>query len=152
MAKALQDAGRDGKIITIDVLPVRTPIYWNCIHDAEGKHTRFELLEKWQGLVENYVIFLRGYTDIVLQQVGLARIHFAFLDAAHDHHSLSTEIDFVTLHQKPGDIIVCDDYTPAQFPGVVRAVDECLASGKYEGQLFISEQRRGNMYCQRVSQ
>jgi cephalosporin hydroxylase len=151
MAKALQDAQRNGRIITVDVLHARRPIYWNCIHDAEGKKTRFQLLERWQDLVEDYVIFLRGHTDIVLQQLELARIHFTFLDSRHDYDTLSMELDFVAAHQRQGDVIVCDDYTPAQFPGVVRAVDELLAGSKYEGQVFTSEEGRGYMHCRQLA-
>jgi len=150
MAKALQDAQRHGRVLTIDVLPFREPIYWNCIHDADGKKTRFELLEPWADLVEAYVIFLRGHTDIVLKQLGLARIHFAFLDSAHEYDTLSMELNFVAAHQKADDVIVCDDYTPGQYPGAVRAVDELLASGEYEGQPFTSQEARGYMHCRRV--
>jgi cephalosporin hydroxylase len=151
MAKGLHDAQRNGRILTIDVLPVRERIYWNCIHDAEGKKTRFELLEQWKDLLETYVIFLRGHTDIVLQQLGVARIHFAFLDSSHDYDTLSMELGYVATHQKAGDVIVCDDYTPAQYPGVVQAVDELLAGGKYEGQLFSCEEARGYMHCRRTT-
>lgn len=151
MAKALQDAQRHGKILTIDVLPVQTAIYWNCIHDIEGQKTRFELLEKWRDLVEAHIIFLRGHSDIVLQQIGLRRIHFAFLDGAHDYDTLKMELEFVKARQRKGDVIICDDYSAAQFPGIVQAVDELLASGQYEGQLFVSQEKRGYMYCRRVA-
>ena len=150
MAKALQDAQRHGKIITIDILPVEKPIYWNCIHDAEGQQTRLQLLEPWQDLVEKYIIFLRGYTDIVLRQLGLTRIHAAFLDSGHNYETLKSELDFTAQHQQKGDVIICDDYTPDQFPGVVKAIDEFLARGCYEGQLFMSEEGRGYMYCCRT--
>lgn len=151
MAKALHDAERHGRILTVDVLPVRKPIYWNCVHDADGEKTRFELLRQWSELVEDYVVFLQGYTDIVLQQLGVARVHFAFLDGAHDYQTLSMELGFVAAHQKAGDVVVCDDYTSVQFAGVVKAVDELLAGGKYRGQLFTSEEGRGYMHCFRTA-
>ena len=37
MAKALQENKVKGKIITIDPLPIKRKIYWNCISDHEGK-------------------------------------------------------------------------------------------------------------------
>jgi predicted O-methyltransferase YrrM len=151
MARALHDAQREGRVLTIDVLPSREPIYWNCIHDAYGKKTRFQLLEPWKELVEAHVVFLRGHSDIVLQQLGVARIHFAFLDSAHNYDTLSMELRFVAAHQRAGDVIVCDDYTPAQYPGVVRAVDELLAGTGYESQLFTSEEGRGYMHCRRTA-
>lgn len=150
MAKALDDAGRAGKIITIDVLHAEKSIYWNCINDFDGKQTRIELLAPWHELVEKYLVFLRGSTDIVLNQLGLAHINFAFLDSGHDYHTLRNEIQYVTTHQKTGDVIICDDYTPHQFPGVVQAVDELLASGHYTGHLFKAVENRGYMYCECV--
>ncbi len=150
MARALKDAGRHGKITTVNILPSQKPIYWNCIHDIDGKKTRFQLLERWKDLVEDHIIFLQGYTNIVLRQIGLSRIHFAFLDSGHDYKTLKLELDHVAQCQQPGDIIVCDDYTPAQFPGVVKAVDELLSGGMYEGRLFESKGGRGYMYCRKL--
>ena len=54
MAKALKDARRAGKIASIDILPSQKPIYWNCIHDVDGPKTRFQLLDRWQDLVEEF--------------------------------------------------------------------------------------------------
>ena len=51
MARALQDKARDGKIITLDILPHRFDMYWNCIDDLGGKKTRQELLTPWKELV-----------------------------------------------------------------------------------------------------
>ena len=109
------------------------------------------MLEPWKDLVETHIIFLRGYTDIVLRQLGVPRVHFAFLDSDHDYDTLSMELRSVAAHQTAGDVIVCDDYTPAQYPGVARAVDELLAGGTYEGQLFTSDEARGYMHCRRTT-
>jgi len=146
MAKALDDAGRPGKIITIDPLPSEKPIYWNCIHDAEGEKTRFELLSPWRQLVDNYVIFIQGYSYIVLQQLGFSRVHFAFLDGAHRYKDLSLELDFVASHQNRGDVVICDDYTPRQFPGLVLAMDEFKERYKYNGRIFQIGDERGYGY------
>jgi cephalosporin hydroxylase len=148
MAKALHDAGRAGTIVTIDVLHSERPIYWNCVHDADGPATRMTLLEPWADLVEDHVVFVRGDVQIVLEQLGLPHVHFAFLDAEHTYDALRRELAFVTARQRAGDVIVCDDYTPAQFPGVVRAADELGATGAYELETFTSSDERGYVYLQ----
>ena len=117
MAQALRDAGRAGTILTVDILHAERPIYWNSIADVEGPRTRLELLEPWAGLVEDHVVFLRGDVSIALEQLGLPRIHFAFLDAEHTYDAVRSELAFVARHQRAGDVIVCDDYTPKEFPG-----------------------------------
>ena len=149
MPKALRDAGGSGKILTADMLHAERPLFWNSIADADGPKTRLELLDRWADLVEDYVVFLRADVAVVLEQLGLARIHFAFLDAEHTYHAVRDELAFVAAHQKVGDVIVCDDYTPREFPEIVRAVDELAASGTYELEPFASSDARGYAYLQK---
>ncbi len=149
MAKALQDAGCAGTILTVDVLHAERPLLWNSIADAEGPRTRLELLEPWSKLVEDHVVFLRGDVSVALEQLGLSRIHFAFLDAEHTHDAVRDELAFVASHQLPGDVIVCDDYTPREFPEIVRAVDELEATGAYEVWRFASSNARGYAYLEK---
>ena len=149
MAQALGDARRAGTILTIDVLHAERPIYWNCIADADGPKTRLELLEPWSDLVEDHVVFVRADVSVALEQLGIPRIHFAFLDAEHTYDAVRRELDFVAGHQEAGDVIVCDDYTPREFPEIVRAVDELAASRAYELQPFVSSSERGYAYLEK---
>lgn len=146
MAKALRDAERPGTILTVDVLHAERPIYWNSIADADGPKTRLELLEPWSDLVEEHVVFVRADVAVALEQLGLRRIHFAFLDAEHTYDAVRRELAFVAAHQKAGDVVVCDDYTPSEFPEIVRAVDELAASGTYALETFVTSSERGYAY------
>ena len=92
MAKALNDSKISGSILTFDVLPHTKKIYWNCITDhLEGPITRQELLEPWKQLVNNYIIFHQGYSNIELKKIGLQRINFAFLDGSHTYKDVLFE-------------------------------------------------------------
>ena len=127
MSKALKDQQRVGTIITFDVLPHRTSMYWNCIDDWDGPKTRVELLSPWRNLLQGYVFFHQGDTRLELPKMQNERIHFAFLDGAHGYDDVMFEFNQIRERQQPGDMIIYDDYTPQQFPGIVRAVDEiCL--------------------------
>ena len=150
MAQALRAAGRAGTILTVDVLHAERPILWNSIADTDGPRTRLELLEPWSGLVEDHIVFLRGDVDVALEQLGLARIHFAFLDAEHTYDAVRRELAFVAAHQLSGDVIVCDDYTPSAFPEIVRAVDELSAGGGYELEAYVSSPERGYAYLEKA--
>jgi cephalosporin hydroxylase len=150
MARALRDTGRAGTILTVDVLHAERPIYWNSVADTEGPKTRLELLDAWSDLVEDYVVFLRGDVAVALEQLGLARIHFAFLDAEHTFDAVQRELAFVAAHQRSGDVIVCDDYTPRDFPEIVRAVDELAGTGTYVLEPFVSSDERGYAYLQKT--
>lgn len=132
MAKALQDQKRSGLILTFDVLPHKTPMYWNCIDDLNGPRSRAELLEPWKALVENYVVYHQGDSKLSMPKVEAGRVHFAFLDGAHTYEDVMFEFEQVRDNQLSGDIIVYDDYTPDQFPGLVSAVDEITNMHGYD--------------------
>jgi Methyltransferase domain len=144
-AKALSDVGRAGVCMTLDILPHTHPIYWNCIDDADGPKTRAQLLEPWKELVDRYVLFLWGESATILPAISVGRIHFAFVDAAHNYETVMFEFGHISPKQQPGDVIMFDDVTPTQFSGVVEAVDEiCSTRGyartdvaSYEGRKYV---------------
>ncbi len=122
MARALDDAGVAGHIVTIDRLPHLTPIYWNCIDDLEGRKTRRELLSPWGRLLDR-IIFVQGDTLDQIGKIGMNRVNFAYLDAQHLEADVRHEFAAVAQMQEHGDMAVFDDVTPEQFPGVVAAVE-----------------------------
>jgi len=105
MARAFQDAKRAGKIFTFDVLPHETKMYWNCIDDEIGPQTRKQLLNKYESLINNYIIFIQGDSKIQLKKINIARIHFAFLDGAHTYEHVMKEFNYLKSKQEKKDII-----------------------------------------------
>lgn len=148
MAKALEDAGVEGRIVTLDVLPHLKPQIWNCIDDHEGKKSRAELLAPWADLVRR-VIFLQGDTLSLLPKVGLDRVNFAFLDAQHIRTSVLAEFATIAPRQRSGDIIFFDDVTPAVFPGVVAALESIEARGDYDVRRLTLSETRGYAWARR---
>ena len=123
MAKALADMSHSGRIHTCDVLPHNVPIYWNSLSDHTfGRITRSQLLHKWHDLTTSCITYHQSTSKIFFLSVHTERIHFAFLDATHTYAAVIAEFRSVQEFQKPGDIIVFDDYDPSLFPGVVNAV------------------------------
>jgi hypothetical protein len=149
MAKALHDRQRPGKIITFDVLPHHTKMYWNCIADEQGPQTRAELLSSYQSLIDEYVIFHQGNTKIELGKIEIPRLHFAFLDGMHTYDYAMDEFRYVTQRQNPGDMIFFDDYTPQFFPGIVKAVDEICDRYGYTKQVIPISAQRGYAITQK---
>ena len=129
--------------MTFDTLPHRVPIYWNCIDDVNGKRSREALLAPWADLVHEYLVFLQGDTRMMLPRVNLGRVHFAFLDGAHTRADVIFEFRQVAGRQRPGDIVVFDDYTPCQYPGLVKAVDEVCNSYNYAPKKLFAHSGRG---------
>ena len=142
MAKALKDNNRKGKIHTIDIIRNDIPIYWNCIKDEEGKHTRKDLFKntKYHDLFD-YIKCYTGRTKEIINSIKNDRFHFAFLDAQHDYVNLNYELNYVKERQITDDIIICDDYTTyhngiQQFPGINKAIDEFT---DYEKKIYYGD-------------
>ncbi len=150
MAKALQDEDVEAKIITFDVLPHNVKMYWNCIDDNEGKKTRAELLEKYKDLIERYIIFHQGNTKIELPKIQTQRIHFAFLDSAHDYYYLMSEFLNIKDKQQKGDIIFFDDYTPKMFPSLVKAINEICEKYNYSKEIITISDARAYVIAEKL--
>jgi hypothetical protein len=143
MSMALEDHNRYGRIITFDVLPHHKKMFWNCVDDLERAKSRSELLKPWRQLISKYVIFQQGDTKISLKKVAVERIHFAFLDGSHTYDDVMFEFNQIKDYQHAGDIIVFDDYTERQFPGLVRAVDEICSFFQYDRVDVVANKDRG---------
>jgi len=135
MAKAMQARNVEGRVLTLDVLPHRVPMLWNCIDDERGPSTRDNLLSPWETLVERYLMFFQGDSLRVLARLHLPRVHFAFIDGQHDEAHVREEFKWVAERQRRGDAVVFDDYNVESFPGVVRAVDAGLLRFGYDSEI-----------------
>jgi predicted O-methyltransferase YrrM len=142
MAKALEDAGATGKIVSFDVLPHDVSILWNCILDAEGPRTRADLLRDYADLLERFVIFHRGDTKDELAKVSAPRVHFAFLDSVHTYDHVMAEFSSIRGCQQAGDVLFFDDYTHDDYPGVVQAADEICRRHGYSTIVVAANSRR----------
>lgn len=143
MAKALEDNNKDGLILTFDLLPHSTKMFWNSISDiTNGSQTRAQLLNNWKNLCQKYILFHQGNTRAELPKIHTDRIHFAFLDGAHTYNDVMFEFDQIKNKQNSGDIIVYDDYNYKKFPGIVKAVDEICKNNNYNKEIISSLHNR----------
>ena len=142
LAKAMDDGGATGKIVSFDVLPHDVAILWNCVRDAEGPRTRAELLRDYADLIERYLVFHRGDTRREMAKVIFPRVHFAFLDSVHEYDHVMAEFAAIRGRQAPGDILFFDDYTPDAYPGVVKAADEICRAHAYSATVVTANPQR----------
>ena len=144
MSKALEDSKKDGLIITFDVLPHSTKMFWNTIDDiTKGPQTRSQLLDDWEYLCKKYILFHQGDTRLELNKIYLKRVHFAFLDGAHTYKDVMFEFNQIKEKQMKGDIIVYDDYNEEKFPGIVNAVNKICQKYNYDKMIIKSSNERG---------
>ena len=150
MAKALEDRGKEGKIVTLDPLPHHVKMYWNCIDDNEGEQSRAQLLANYSKLINRYICFLEGKSRNLLNNFELPRIHFAFLDGSHDYEDVKFEISYIIPRQEKGDIIFFDDFQQSHFPGIVKAVKEFELQGHYGVKVVSLSDQRGYAIAEKL--
>jgi cephalosporin hydroxylase len=149
MSKILDKLNKNGNIYTIDYID----LFDNCLKSVQlnRKITINECVEEWKDLVNKYITFIKGDSNIKIQELNkkLERIHFAFLDGAHYYKNLKNELEFVEKKQQVGDVIICDDYTKTQFPEICKAIDEFLGKNNYNYKIFYGydgNKKRGYVY------
>ena len=142
MARALIDSGTTGHIVSIDPIPHKKRIYWNCIKDNEGRRSREELLEDYKPELKR-IVFIQGWSPYCLERIGLHEIGLAFIDGIHLYEQVKREYAFISRHQKAGDIIVFDDIQECEYSGVERLVSEIESKGEYAIKRLWSSDLRG---------
>ena len=143
MAAALQKMEVQGKITTIDPLPHHHKMYWNCIDDIENEKTRAEILSDYLDLTTQYIDFIEGKSEVILNNFIYPRIHFAFIDGGHEYENIIFEFQYIYKFQKQGDIIIFDDYNTNLFSGIVKAVDEICSDYNYSKKVIAVNEQRG---------
>ncbi len=139
LAKALKDFSQQGNIFTFDIIPNRVPFYWNSATDIiHGPLSRMVLLNKWQELVNDYILFFSTATFNSLRVVDIPKIHFAFVDGSHFFNDVLNEINYIVKRLNNKAIIVFDDYDKELFPGVVKACNY-LSSLKLHSSIELIE-------------
>ena len=143
MSRVLSQNKIEHEIHTIDILPHKKKMYWNCISDpVNGKVSREELLSEYKDYVKN-IYFHQGQAKDVMKNLKLDRVHFAFLDGAHDYSDIKQEYEYVKDRNLKGDIIFCDDYIKGRFDGIVKFIHEIDNQDLYKVEILDSNSDRG---------
>ena len=151
MSYVLEKLKINGKIYTIDVIPHKKKIYWNCISDpTNGKVTRKQLLKKYKNELK-FIDFNFGDSKKILDSLDLKRVNFAFLDGSHDYEDVKHEYEYLKKRQKKGDIIFFDDVTPGVFDGIVKIIDEIKSENLYNVTLLNYSTKRGYALVEKKS-
>lgn len=136
MAKALNDQNVNGKIFTFDILDHTSKRIWNSYADTSYGISRFELLSKWQDIINEYIIFISGFSHINLKKIFFNRVNFAFIDGSHYGHDVEFEFKEITKYQLKNDIIFFDDYNKSKYPDLSKKIDLLLDNKNYVRQII----------------
>lgn len=138
MSMILKQNNKKGIVHTFDLVSHDKPEFDNCLKakQLKKKLSRKQILEEWNDLVNEYIVFHTGDSKKEMNKLNLDRIHFAFLDGHHDYSYVMFELEYVSSRQISGDIITCDDYTSSQFPTIVKAIDDFVKRGTYTFKVY----------------
>ena len=118
LRRALDDAGVNGDVVSVDVINPTERTYRNSIRDLDGPTTITELLADYPEAVgirffqSTGIDWLKGYTG---------RIAVAFVDGKHSYDAVKAEGKLLADRQHPGDLVVFDD---VQIAPVRKAIED----------------------------
>jgi hypothetical protein len=113
---ALDDSGKLGQVVSMDVIDPAGTEKRNTVAECHGPVTLSEILTPWPDAQK--ISFIKSDSLSWLRQLS-DRIHFAFVDGKHDGSVVAQEARLISARQVAGDVVVFDD---AQIPGVDLAI------------------------------
>lgn len=115
---ALQDAGCQGRVWSVDVLDPDARVARNTVAEVDGFKTLAEMLAPWP---ESKAIHFSMSTGAHWLVGHPERVHVAFVDGKHSYQVVSWEAVLLAERQRSGDLAIFDD---VQIPGVAQALAE----------------------------
>jgi hypothetical protein len=113
---ALNDAGMDGVVESVDVIDPFAKVYRNSVLDCAQENRLADYLRPWP---EAGAIRFYQSTGIDWLSRSLDRVHVAFVDGKHSADVVAKEGALLAERQQPGDLVMFDD---CQIPAVRKAV------------------------------
>ena len=116
MARAMLDAGLEGRVYSIDIIDHYESRNWHVSkHKADEplagvQMTRSRIWDQWYEDEASRVAAITGNSHDVLNHWNYGEIDLAFLDGSHTYDSVKKELSLLDSLMSPGGTIVLDDY------------------------------------------
>jgi hypothetical protein len=148
LARKVIDSGKDIKLWAVDpwwadwwLVPDQYPTH--CLRPTwGGEHSQFG--RDLGGPFSAFVHCMRTHAPDELERLNVLRCkssdaakilgpcHGVMIDANHNYEMVAQDIALWRPHMMPGGILAGDDFSLADFPGVVQAVNEAFGPNGYE--------------------
>ncbi len=86
-----------------------------------------KFLKKFQ----NNIKLMKGNSLEILPKIDLKIFDMIFVDGGHSYETVKSELDYILNNIKNSCLVVCDDYTLLETPGVKKAIDEAITQYSY---------------------
>lgn len=126
MAKAIDDAKRECKVLSVDVIEPDARVRRNSVLEVAGNVVEFHTIDEFTQPFLTYTRphFVGGGSRALLGECFRQDLHvgFAFVDGKHNFEEVEYEVRALQRLQRVGDFIVFDD---ANLPPVFSAISRC---------------------------
>lgn len=139
MLKALDDAGHDGTVVSVDSIDPNARVARNSIADLDGLKTVWELITPFCA-PRNLTLKGDGSLCLLNAMPVHQRINIAFVDGKHDYDHVREESRQIGMRMRKGDTILFDDL---QIRPVAKAVSVIAAEADFEKLSILTERTFG---------
>lgn len=149
--------GRSTSYMAVEIYNSKKDIEFYCVDTWEGgpdHQGREELSDLYNIFLHNMKPVEGYYTPLKKTSLDASKefednsLDFVFIDASHEYEDVKNDIMAWLSKVKPGGILAGHDYYPEEsfdwFPGVKRAVNECLNNFETSENCFIYEKPINN--------
>ncbi len=74
---------------------------------------------------------IKGNSLEILPKIDLKIFDMIFVDGGHSYETVKYELGYILKNIKNNCLVVCDDYTLLETPGVKKAIDEAIVEYSY---------------------
>jgi hypothetical protein len=80
---------------------------------------------------KNNIKLIKGNSLEILPNIDLKMFDMIFVDGGHSYETVKSELAYILKNIKNNCLVVCDDYTLLETPGVKKAIDEAIIEYSY---------------------
>jgi hypothetical protein len=141
--KAIIDAGKRPKVITLDRLNDNKRRHWNAIGDINGKRYLNELLSSYTDIL-HYIRFVKIRSERIKKFNFFECVDIVFLDSQHTYKAVKREFNFIHGLLDLDSIVIFDD-VDEKYPGIHKFINELNGDKRIINSEFDS--RKYVIYC-----
>jgi hypothetical protein len=108
--------------------PLKSLVYNYLLRE---KLNSLKSVSKFLKKFKNNIKLIKGNSLEVLPKIDLKIFDMIFVDGGHSYETVKSELGYILRNVKNNCLVVCDDYTLFETPGVKKAIDEAIIEYSY---------------------
>jgi hypothetical protein len=108
--------------------PLKSLVYNFLLRE---KLNSLKSVSKFLKKFKNNIKLIKGNSLEILPNIDLKIFDMIFVDGGHSYETVKSELAYILKNIKNNCLVVCDDYTLLETPGVKKAIDEAIIEYSY---------------------